>query len=151
MIGVGKLHWVAPPLPPNRTGGSPASGSPVDSYWRADWYSRARVVVILNSPCSAKKLVGYSLLSDKWAPRPRPLRRRRRMLRIRIRTHPSTSGKVVGQLCLKYWYQPRIVRFRSAMIELRLRPLLRRVLARIVSLNFAMLFDWGNRRRLINR
>ena len=29
-IGVGKAHWLEPPLPPNRTGGSPASGSPVD-------------------------------------------------------------------------------------------------------------------------
>jgi len=29
-IGVGKPHWIAAPLPPNRTGGSPASGSPVD-------------------------------------------------------------------------------------------------------------------------
>ena len=28
-IGVGKVHWFEPPLPPNRTGGSPASGSPV--------------------------------------------------------------------------------------------------------------------------
>jgi hypothetical protein len=28
-IGVGTAHWVAPPLPPNRTGGFPASGSPV--------------------------------------------------------------------------------------------------------------------------
>jgi len=31
-IGVGKPHWFAAPLPPNRTGGSPASGSPVDRY-----------------------------------------------------------------------------------------------------------------------
>ena len=29
MIGVGKAHWFEPPLPPNRTCGSPASGSPV--------------------------------------------------------------------------------------------------------------------------
>jgi hypothetical protein len=28
-IGVGMTHWCASPLPPNRTGGSPASGSPV--------------------------------------------------------------------------------------------------------------------------
>ena len=28
-IGVGTPHWFAAPLPPNRTGGSPASGSPV--------------------------------------------------------------------------------------------------------------------------
>ena len=28
-IGVGTTHWIAPPLPPNRTCGSPASGSPV--------------------------------------------------------------------------------------------------------------------------
>ena len=30
-IGVGKPHWIAAPLPPNRTGGFPASGFPVDS------------------------------------------------------------------------------------------------------------------------
>src|ERR1700740_1912029 len=30
MIGVGRTDWVRSPLPPNRTGGSPASGSPVD-------------------------------------------------------------------------------------------------------------------------
>ena len=29
-IGVGRTHWVESPLPPNRTGGSPASGSLVD-------------------------------------------------------------------------------------------------------------------------
>ncbi|MFH1708226.1 MAG: hypothetical protein ABIF71_09955, partial [Planctomycetota bacterium] len=29
LIGVGTAHWLAPPLPPNRTGGFPASGSPV--------------------------------------------------------------------------------------------------------------------------
>ena len=28
-IGVGKTHWIGSPLPPNRTGGSPAYGSPV--------------------------------------------------------------------------------------------------------------------------
>ena len=32
-IGVGTVHWLAPPLPPNRTGGSPASGSPVDGFY----------------------------------------------------------------------------------------------------------------------
>ncbi|MGO9019362.1 MAG: hypothetical protein ACLQVJ_13540, partial [Syntrophobacteraceae bacterium] len=31
-IGVGTTHWIASPLPPNRTGGSPASGSPVDGF-----------------------------------------------------------------------------------------------------------------------
>ena len=30
-IGVGTTHWIAPPLPPNRTCGSPASGSPVST------------------------------------------------------------------------------------------------------------------------
>jgi hypothetical protein len=29
-IGVGTADWIRPPLPPNRTGGSPAYGSPVD-------------------------------------------------------------------------------------------------------------------------
>src|SRR5215472_12382492 len=29
-IGVGRTDWVRSPLPPNRTGGSPASSSPVD-------------------------------------------------------------------------------------------------------------------------
>jgi hypothetical protein len=32
LIGVGMAHWVVPPLPPNRTGGFPASGSPVGEY-----------------------------------------------------------------------------------------------------------------------
>ena len=31
-IGVGTAHWLAPPLPPNRTGGFPASGSPVGGF-----------------------------------------------------------------------------------------------------------------------
>jgi len=35
-IGVGAAHWLAPLPPPNRTGGSPASGSPVRGYRRAD-------------------------------------------------------------------------------------------------------------------
>jgi mRNA interferase MazF len=30
VIGVGTAHWFGPPRPPNRTGRSPASGSPVD-------------------------------------------------------------------------------------------------------------------------
>ena len=35
-IEVGAAHWLAPLPPPNRTGGSPASGSPVRGYRRAD-------------------------------------------------------------------------------------------------------------------
>jgi hypothetical protein len=31
-IGVGKADWIRPPLPPNRTCRSPASGSPVDGF-----------------------------------------------------------------------------------------------------------------------
>ena len=31
-IEVGTEHWFAPLPPPNRTGGSPASGSPVDGF-----------------------------------------------------------------------------------------------------------------------
>ena len=31
-IGVGRPDWVRAPLPPNRAGGSPAHGSPVDGY-----------------------------------------------------------------------------------------------------------------------
>src|SRR5260370_38673245 len=30
LIGVGRADWIRLPLPPNRTCGSPASGSPVD-------------------------------------------------------------------------------------------------------------------------
>src|SRR5215813_2129089 len=32
LIGVGGTDWLQSPLPPNRTGGSPASGSPVSSF-----------------------------------------------------------------------------------------------------------------------
>lgn len=32
LIGVGKADCVRPPLPPNRTGGFPASGSPVNGF-----------------------------------------------------------------------------------------------------------------------
>jgi len=32
LIGVGTIHWFASPLPPNRTGGFPASGSPVGGF-----------------------------------------------------------------------------------------------------------------------
>ena len=32
-IEVGMAHWLAPPLPPNRTCGFPASGSPVSSFY----------------------------------------------------------------------------------------------------------------------
>jgi hypothetical protein len=31
-IGVGRPDWVRAPLPPNRAGGSPAHGSPVDGF-----------------------------------------------------------------------------------------------------------------------
>src|SRR5271157_4439639 len=31
-IGVGRADWFRSPLPPNRTGGSPASGSPVGGF-----------------------------------------------------------------------------------------------------------------------
>ena len=37
MIGVGR-EWLALPLPPNRTGGSPASGSPVGSVNAIDTF-----------------------------------------------------------------------------------------------------------------
>jgi hypothetical protein len=38
LIGVGKADWFRPPLPPNRTGGFLASGSPVNGVtsWRID-------------------------------------------------------------------------------------------------------------------
>ena len=32
VIGVGRTDWIRFPLPPNRTGGFPASGSPVDGF-----------------------------------------------------------------------------------------------------------------------
>jgi hypothetical protein len=32
IIGVETAHCIAPPLPPNRTGGFPASGSPVSEW-----------------------------------------------------------------------------------------------------------------------
>jgi hypothetical protein len=33
LIGVGRTEWSRSPLPPNRTGGSPASGSPVGGFY----------------------------------------------------------------------------------------------------------------------
>ena len=58
-IGVGTADWFRPPLPPNRTGGFPASGSPVDGFTsvRIDRPRHGRLVR-LNSPCSAKKAFG---------------------------------------------------------------------------------------------
>ena len=41
LIEVGMGHWIAPPPPPNRTGGFPASGSPVSSLLHyGDWRFR---------------------------------------------------------------------------------------------------------------
>ena len=44
-IGVGKANWIRPPLPPNRTGGIPASGSPVSGLTseRTEWPRRGPV------------------------------------------------------------------------------------------------------------
>src|SRR6476620_3351447 len=41
-IGVGTAHWVAPPLPPNRTCRSPASGSPVGGLLCLSRLTKAR-------------------------------------------------------------------------------------------------------------
>ena len=43
-IGVGTIHWFESPLPPNRTGGFPASGSPVGGF------TSLRTGVINNGP-----------------------------------------------------------------------------------------------------
>ena len=42
-IGVGTVHWFAPPLPPNRTGGSPASGSPVGGFHQDTYHKKTGV------------------------------------------------------------------------------------------------------------
>jgi hypothetical protein len=63
-----------------------------------------------------------------------------------LRTYPSISRKGdVERLCLKYSYQPFRVRFRSAMMYLMLLPLVRLVLAWIVSFSFLTLFLRGHR------
>ena len=53
MIGVGRAVWRLP-LPPNRTGGFPAYGSPVGGYLREGWQAAAWAVAKENSPCLAK-------------------------------------------------------------------------------------------------
>ena len=60
-IGVGKAHWFEPPLPPNRTGGSPAYGSPVGGFTskRIDETSRGHGQV------QQPRLGGQG--SDPWA------------------------------------------------------------------------------------
>src|SRR5215472_12409225 len=60
----------------------------------------------------------------------------RRILRSRRRIQPSSGANVERWLCLKYSNQPRSVELRSAMIWDRLRPAVRLVLARTVSLRF---------------
>src|SRR4030042_1540125 len=68
-----------------------------------------------------------------------------RISRIRRRTQLSIAGKVHLLLCLKYSNHPRRVRLTSSMITVRLWPLLRPVLDRMVSLSFLRLFFRGRR------
>src|SRR5512142_2079941 len=51
------MAWLAPPLPPNRTGGFPASGSPVSGF-SARLTINARAVFQTKQPLRRKPTVG---------------------------------------------------------------------------------------------
>ena len=67
------------------------------------------------------------------------------MVRSRRRIQPSSVPNVHRWLCLKYSNQPCSVGLRSVITLARLRPTVRAVFARIVSLNLARLFLRGHR------
>src|SRR6516165_4536336 len=58
MIGVGRTDWVRSPLPPNRTGGSPASGSPVDGSPARGLTDLSIGVVQVEKPMFGKESIG---------------------------------------------------------------------------------------------
>ena len=75
LIGVGKRHWLAAPLPPNRTGRSPAAGSPVGGFpQRGLTYLAGAAFRLYSSACSAKGLGPATLVApvatDPLAPLP---------------------------------------------------------------------------------
>ena len=58
MIGVGSGDWVRHPLPPNRTCGSPASGSPVDGFTCKRTGGRGHGLVQAEEPVFGKEGIG---------------------------------------------------------------------------------------------
>jgi hypothetical protein len=61
-IGVGRTDWYRSPLPPNRTGGSPASGSPVDGYPRRDGRMAATIASVRSGLSLRKQFLRIELL-----------------------------------------------------------------------------------------
>ena len=100
---------LAPPLPPNRTGGSPASGFPVSGFLCGLTMPGA----MFQTETAPVRKPSVRPASDVGFPSPCPVasRRLRRMLRSRRRTQPSDRCSARRWLCWKYPYQPRRVRF----------------------------------------
>src|SRR5690242_16838498 len=73
MIGVGSRDWVRDPLPPNRTGGSPASGSPVDGSPARGLADQVMGVLQVEQPVIGKEGNGPAdvviAATDPWAVR----------------------------------------------------------------------------------
>src|SRR5512139_724942 len=62
MIGVGRAEWLRLPLPPNRTGGSPASGSPVSGSPVTGLTSYRMCRYKREQPVLAKECIGPTLV-----------------------------------------------------------------------------------------
>src|SRR5689334_5481205 len=68
MIGVGRDDWFRLPLPPNRTGGSPASGSPVEESPRKGLADSRMGMHQGKQPLCCKEPTGPSLMVEAKAP-----------------------------------------------------------------------------------
>ena len=93
-IGVGTAHWLAPPLPPNRTGGSPASGSPVGGFTSRGLEQSSMGFYKAEKPMIPKEAIWPAMMIVPTADALVALVRLRRMLRRRVRIQPSIGGKV---------------------------------------------------------
>jgi hypothetical protein len=67
-IGVGRNDWFRSPLPPNRTGGSPASGSPVKESPRKGLTGSSMGVHQGKQPLCCEKVTGPLLMGGSKAP-----------------------------------------------------------------------------------
>ena len=110
----------------NRTGGIPASGSPVSGFVVLR-LSASTLVPLPRTAAHGGQTIHSSTLPLPWRVRPRRFSSR---LLKRLRTYPSTVANVLAWLCWKYPYQPRRLRFTPAMMACRLRPPRRGVWAR---------------------